>query len=122
MKRVLLDQGLSPAAAAVLRSRGWEAVHVRDVGKDRADDADIIEYARQHQMVCATLDHDFHSHLAKRSATGPSVVFLRVEGMNAAEQASLIDIVWRACGEAIENGAAVSADRTGVRFRKLPLG
>lgn len=36
MKRVLLDQGLSPAAARVLRSEGWDAVHVMEVGLERA--------------------------------------------------------------------------------------
>jgi len=28
MTRVLLDQGLSPVAAALLRSFGWDAIHV----------------------------------------------------------------------------------------------
>ena len=48
MKRVLLDQGLAPSAAAVLREAGWDAVHVSEVGLDRADDPEIIEYARGH--------------------------------------------------------------------------
>jgi predicted nuclease of predicted toxin-antitoxin system len=45
MKRGLLDQGLAPAAAFILRDDGWEAIHVGEVGLDRADDVDILHYA-----------------------------------------------------------------------------
>lgn len=68
MKRILLDQGLAPVAATILGTEGWDAVHVSQVGLDRADDPAILEYARQHGMVCVTLDHDFHAHLAKTLA------------------------------------------------------
>jgi hypothetical protein len=32
-----------------------------------------------------------------------------------------VKAVWEACGEAIEEGAAVSTDGVAVRFRRLPL-
>ncbi len=59
MKRVLLDQGLAPRAAELLRADGWDAIHVSAVKLDRADDPAILEYARQHVFTCITLDHDF---------------------------------------------------------------
>jgi len=90
MIRVLLDQGLAPRAAALLRATGWEAVHVTEVGLQRADDQDILRVARQEDRVCVTLDHDFHRHLALAQSTGPSVVFIRVEGLGAEGQAALI--------------------------------
>ena len=31
MKRIILDQGLSPLAAMLLRE-GWDALHVMDIG------------------------------------------------------------------------------------------
>lgn len=43
MKRVLLDQGLAPRAAALLRADGWEALHVSEVGLDRAGDPAILD-------------------------------------------------------------------------------
>ena len=94
---------------------------VRDVGLERADDSEILAYARKHGLTCVTLDHDFHSHLALALSQSPSVVLLRVEGLSGEQQAKLIASVWDACWEAIEDGAAVSADRFSVRFRKLPL-
>lgn len=91
------------------------------MGLDRADDLDILDYARQRGLACVTLDHDFHSHLALALSAAPSVVMLRVEGLSAEGQAALVETVWDACGKAIAEGAAVSTDGFAVRYRKLPL-
>src|SRR5262245_37836068 len=121
MKRVLLDQGLSPKAAELLRAKGWDALHVMDAGLDRANDSEILEFARNEGRACVTLDHDFHAHLARAQQAGPSVVFVRLEGQDASRQVDMIGRVWDACGDAIANGAAVSVDAVSVRIRKLPL-
>ena len=101
--------------------QGWHATHVSEVGLDRADDLEILEYARRNGFACVTLDHDFHSHLALSMSGSPSVVLLRIEGLGIEQQVKLIRSVWDACGAAIATGAAVSADGISVRFRKLPL-
>ena len=80
MRKVLLDQGLAPRAAKLLRAEGWEALHVGEAGLDRADDSDILEFARQRGMACVTLDHDFHTHLALALSTSPSVIMLPHRG------------------------------------------
>ena len=121
MIRVLLDQGLAPGAAELLRTKGWFAIHVFEAGMERADDLAIIEHARVNEMVCVTLDHDFHSHLATSFADSPSVVFLRVEGLDATHQAELIEHIWDVCGDAIAEGAAVSCNGKSIRVKKLPL-
>ncbi|HWR53344.1 MAG TPA: DUF5615 family PIN-like protein [Bryobacteraceae bacterium] len=121
MKRILLDQGLAPLAAAILRNEGWDALHVGDIAMDRASDEEILDAARDDSRVCITLDHDFHAHLALARAGRPSVVLLRTEGLDANGQAQLIRAVWSVCDEALANGAAVSADGTRVRIRRLPL-
>ncbi len=121
MIRVLLDQGLAPGAAAILREQGRFAVHVCEAGMEKADDPEIIEYARVNEMAWVTLDHDFHSHLAMNSADSPSVVFLRIEGLSAALQTKLIQRIWEVCGEVILAGAAVSCNGSAIRVRKLPL-
>jgi len=46
MIALLLDQGLAPGAAVLLRGRGFDAVHVIEIGLDRAEDADILAAAR----------------------------------------------------------------------------
>jgi predicted nuclease of predicted toxin-antitoxin system len=119
--RVLLDQGLAPSAAVILRQRGFDAVHVSEIGMSRAEDREILEAATSDSRVCITLDHDFHAHLASTGAGHPSVVFLRAEGMAAAGQADLIRAVCLQCEAALLEGAAVSADRERIRIRRLPL-
>lgn len=121
MKRILLDQGLAPRAAAILRQYGFDAVHVSEIGMSQAEDQEILEAARNDSRVCVTLDHDFHAHLASAGTGRPSVVFLRVEGLNANGQADLIQSVYLQCEVALSAGAAVSADRERIRIRRLPL-
>jgi hypothetical protein len=41
MRRILLDQGLAPHAAAILRYHGLDAVHVSEIGMERA--ASLLE-------------------------------------------------------------------------------
>lgn len=119
--RILLDQGLSPAAASALREGGWEAMHVIEIAMDRADDLEILEYCRSERRVCVTLDHDFHAHLARMRSVGPSVVFLRSEGLNSAKQAALMAEVLPQVQEDLELGAAVTVDKKSIRIRRLPL-
>ena len=121
MKRILLDQGLAPRAAAILRRHGFDAVHVSELGMEKAEDIQILERARTDERVCVTLDHDFHAHLAATGQGRPSVVLLRVQGLDAQGQADLIRSVYIQCENAISEGAAVSADRENVRIRRLPL-
>jgi len=117
---ILLDQGLAPGTAALLRERGFDAVHVVEIGLDRAEDLDILAAAATQNRICVTLDHDFHTHLALAGQGRPSVILLRIEGIGAAAQAELIAALCLSC-EAALNGAAVSADGISVRIRRLPL-
>lgn len=88
---------------------------------DRADDPEILSFARQRGMTCVTLDHDFHMHLAVSLSDSPSVIFVRIEGLSAVWQAELIKAVWGVCGQALAEGAAVSTDGVTVRVHRLPL-
>jgi predicted nuclease of predicted toxin-antitoxin system len=121
VRRILLDQGLAPRAAAILREQGFDAVHVAEIGMDRAEDVEILESARDHSRVCVTLDHDFHTHMAATGQGRPSVVLLRVQGLNAIGQADLIRSVYLQCEAALSEGAAISADGASIRIRRLPL-
>lgn len=47
MRRLLLDQGLAPSVASLLRLEGWEAFHVSEVGLEKASDPEILRYARE---------------------------------------------------------------------------
>jgi predicted nuclease of predicted toxin-antitoxin system len=56
---------------------------VTEIGLDRADGREILRAARDDKRVSITLDNDFIVILAWRKSSGPSVVFIRVEGLGA---------------------------------------
>jgi predicted nuclease of predicted toxin-antitoxin system len=121
MIAVLLDQGLAPGAAAILRERGLDAIHVLEIGLDRSEDSEILATAVTQNRACVTLDHDFHTHLALAGQGRPSVILLRIEGLGASAQADLVESICRNCDAALINGAAGSADGATDRIRRLPL-
>ena len=121
MTRLLLDQGLAPKAAATLRQFGFDAVPVYEIGMEKAEDQVILDRARSEDRISITFDHDFHAHLAEAGHGRPSVVLLRVQGLSAEGQAELIRLVCVQCADALAGGAAISADLTKIRVRRLPL-
>ena len=117
----LLDQGLPRSAVARLRESGVEAVHVGEIGLATADDPAILAYARDHGQVVVTLDADFHMRLALSGASKPSVIRIRIEGLDAHELAEVLGGVLEKCGEDLARGALVSVTETSLRLRRLPL-
>jgi predicted nuclease of predicted toxin-antitoxin system len=108
MKGLLLDQGLAPLTATILRRLGLDAVHVSEIGMERAEDLQILERARIDDRVCVMFDHDFHAHLAAAGHGRPSVVLQRVQGLDGQGQADLIRSVCLQCEDVLAEGAAVS--------------
>jgi predicted nuclease of predicted toxin-antitoxin system len=119
---LLLDQGLPRTTGKYLQVMGIMAEHVCDLGMAAATDEAILIAARNRAAVVVTLDADFHALLARSRATTPSVIRIRVEGLKAAELASLLsDVVTVAAGE-LQAGAAASVTLHSVRVRSLPIG
>lgn len=80
--KLLLDQGTPLRTAARLRSAGWDVVHTHEIGLAAASDKVILLRAKAEDRVVVTLDADFHQLLATTSAQQPSVVRIRIEGLN----------------------------------------
>ena len=119
--KLLLDQGLPRSAAIFLRESGIDAIHVGEVGYSTAEDATILEKAREEKRVVVTLDADFHALLALSEATAPSVIRIRLEGLKGKKAGRLIQTVISHCGEDLERGAMVTVDRHRIRIRRVPL-
>ena len=119
--KLLLDQGLPRTAAALLNTAGINTVHVGDIGYAAAEDAAILQLGKDQHRVVVTLDADFHALLALSGATEPSVIRIRIEGLRAAELATLLQVVLALCGEDLEQGAVVTIQEGRLRVRRLPL-
>ena len=121
MKGLLLDQGLPRSTASLLVEAGYSALHAAEIGLSRASDSEILAYARQEDLIVVTLDADFHMLLAVQGAASPSVIRLRQQRLNAEKAAIAIEAVLHRGREALERGAVVSATKTLIRFKRLPL-
>jgi predicted nuclease of predicted toxin-antitoxin system len=121
MKRVLLDQGLPFQAAVILRAEGWEAIPVREIGLNEAEDSAILDYAVKEKRTVVTLDRDFPQILALSSASTPSIVLIRQERLRAAPLVALLQRVWIEHGQSLDAGCVLPVGAYGTRIRSLPL-
>jgi len=119
--KLLLDQGLPLSAAALLRDAGIDAIHVGEIGMSEAEDAGIIQRARDEGRIVATLDADFHTLLALDVAIAPSVIRIRIERLRAQALTDLLLTVIAECEEDLEQGSAVTVELSRIRIRRLPL-
>ncbi|MGA9378363.1 MAG: DUF5615 family PIN-like protein [Phormidium sp.] len=119
--KLLLDQGLPLSAAALLRDVGIDTIHVGEIGLSAAEDAEIIQKAREEERIVVTLDADFHTLLALDEAISPSVIRIRIERLRAQALTQLLLRVISECEEELERGAAVTVEPSKIRIRCLPL-
>jgi predicted nuclease of predicted toxin-antitoxin system len=122
LTRLLLDQGLPRDAAEILRSGGWDALHVGEIGMGTASDGMIVERAVADGRVVVTLDADFHALVAVAGSKGPSVIRIRREGLRARELATLVAQIVTTTERALIEGALVSVTEKSIRMHRLPIG
>jgi predicted nuclease of predicted toxin-antitoxin system len=120
--RVLLDQGTPRSTAALLRQAGFDAVHTAEIGLAAAADEDVLQRASAEGRVVVTLDADFSSLLALSRAAKPSVIRVRIEGLEGEGLSRLVQEVISRCSADIEAGAILSVQERRVRVRRLPVG
>lgn len=120
--KLLLDQGLPPLTAELLRGQGLDAVHVSEVGLSRAEDLRIIELAQTEDRIIVTLDADYHASISLTSAPSPSVIWIRVVNLRASEYVEIIMPILNEYKEMLINGVLITIrfDRK-VKARLLPI-
>lgn len=119
--KVLIDMGLSPEWGKTFASNGFEARHWSEIGNPKAEDREILSWAREHGFVVFTHDLDFGHLLALTHAAGPSVIQVRSEDVLPA---SLGPVVLRALNQhqdLLQSGALVVIEPADFRVRILPI-
>jgi predicted nuclease of predicted toxin-antitoxin system len=119
--RLLLDQGLPRTTGRLLSAAAWDVVHVSEIGLSRATDRQILDRAISENRVCVTLDADFHALLATADATGPSVIRIRRERLQARAMADLLRTVWPHIEKSTIDGAIITITEKSIRVRGLPV-
>ncbi len=82
--KFLLDADMPKSSAEVIRSLGFDAKDVRDLGMRYAEDQEIITYALEADRVVITRDLDFGSIL--RYPNHPGAIILRLPSEYAAKE------------------------------------
>lgn len=87
----------------------------------RAEDTEILEYARQRGAIVLTLDADFHAILASSNAVGPSVIRIRQEGLDATAVFRLVETVLAWFSEDLASGCMITVKPPKISRHKLPV-
>jgi predicted nuclease of predicted toxin-antitoxin system len=119
--KVLVDVNLAPAWTEILAANRIEAVHWTTIGDPRADDQELLRYAREHGYVVFTHDLDFGTLLALTRARGPSVLQVRTQNVLPVAIGNLVVRVLTEHGASLEAGALVTVDERAARVRILPI-
>ena len=120
--RFLIDSPLSPVLAEALRLSGHDAVHVRDLGLQAAEDLDLFRRAAAEECTIVSADTDFGTLLALTRESKPSVViFRRSTDRRPARQIELLLENLATIEAALGRGAIVVFEDTRVRIRHLPI-
>ena len=120
--RFLVDNALSPVLATLLSRAGHDALHVRTIELQRAEDIVIFDKAAAEDRIVVSADTDFGALLAARNVQKPSVIQFRGPGSrkpDALSRAILSNLSQLA--DALERGSIVTFEPSRIRVRTLPI-
>ena len=119
--RFLVDMPLSVDTAAWLRTKGHDAVHLRDQGLQRLPDDQIIQKAKAEGRVIVTMDVGFSHLLAFARESSPSMVLLRIVDARPQSIHQLLDHALPLLDAELQKGAIAVVEEHAVRVHRLPI-
>ena len=119
--KFLLDMPVSQSTAGWLKGRGFDAIHARDIGFERASDEVILNHAAKEGRIVLTMDLDFPTILAFTHAHKPGVVLFRMYRPTPKSIQEHLDILFKTHPESELVSSITIIEDSRIRIRKLPL-
>jgi predicted nuclease of predicted toxin-antitoxin system len=120
--RFLVDNALSPVLATLLSRAGHDALHVRTIELQRAEDLVIFDKAAAVDRIVVSADTDFGALLAARNVRKPSVIQFRGPGSRKPDALARVMLSnLPQLSDALERGSIVTFEPSRVRVRALPI-
>jgi predicted nuclease of predicted toxin-antitoxin system len=116
------DQGVPRDAAPQLRALGYPCTHVGEIGMSKAADDEILAWSLGQNATLVTLDADFHAILAVTGASAPSVIRMRMQGLDAPAVVELVQNVLAGFQADLKSGSLVTVKAHKITCHKLPIG
>lgn len=119
--RFIVDMPLSPNLATWLVQKGYEAVHVVELGLERASDEEILSLAGDERGVVITADLDYPRLLALARAEGPGLLLFRGGDYSESESVERMARVLEIIPVDELSHSVVVIEKNRIRRRHLPL-
>ena len=120
--RFLADMGVSQQVVEWLRTKGHDAVHLRDEGLQRLPNGEIFQKAGREQRVVLTFDLDFGEILAASGGQIVSVILFRLRNTRTDFVIQRLDDVLNQSSADLSQGAVIIVEDGRHRVRSLPIG
>ena len=117
----LADMGISMSTVIWLREKGYDSVHVRELGMQRSSDSNILSMAKNENRIVLTCDLDFGALLAASSDTVPSVIIFRLDNETPDNINTRLQVILTEISHHLEKGAIISVEQNRFRVRNLPI-
>ena len=120
--RFLIDNALSSSMSNGLNNSGHDAVHVQDLGMERATDIEIMEFALKEDRVIVSADTDCGTLLALRRLAKPSFLLFRQTDKRPLSLLTQLLANLEQIEDTLSKGAIIVIEDDRIRIRLLPVG
>ena len=121
MPALLLNSAIGRRAVEAFIARGYDLVHIRDYGLQKADDDVILARAIAEDRIVVTMDLDFGNMLAVTGQWCPSVIILRLGAPTSDEVTAALTHLANTVTDNELRGSLVIIEPYRIRIRKLPI-